>query len=164
MNANGIHQRARRLILDLKAMGLEQEESRWLDRHLDECAKCAAYAVSTERALAVLRMASETPSPTLVRATEFSVRRSARNLGDVESSRRMIVVSCCLAAAFGAVFQPYLWRLFGWAGAYLNLPDPAWQAAFVAMWLLPGIVSVLLLTHLPAPSRSSRGIGKGRNG
>jgi hypothetical protein len=164
MNSGITHERARRLILDRTGGALQREQNRWLEDHLEECVPCTRYFESTERAIATLRMASEMPSPTLVRATKRSIRLSARSLGDAESHKHMIVVSCALAAAWGATLQPYLWRLFGWVGAYLDLPDPVWQGTFMMMWLMPAIVSALLLIHLPVASRIRSGIDEGRNG
>lgn len=132
------------------------ENAPWLEGHLDECESCARWARSIEQAITGLRSVSETPDPTLVRATQHSVRLAAKSLGDIESQRRMIVVSIILAAAWGAALQPFLWRLFGWVGASLDLPDPLWQSAFIAMWLLPGVVASVLLLTRPA-------IAKGRH-
>ncbi len=161
MNAREIHQRAKSFILDQAVSEIEPEDAYWLAAHLEECATCCSYADTARNAILTLRGASEMPSPTLVRATQRSVRFAARNLGDAASQRRMLVVSCMLAAAWGAVLQPYLWRLFGLVGGYLGLPGPAWQAAFAAMWVLPGIVSVLLFMHMPLPSWIQRSLEKG---
>jgi anti-sigma factor RsiW len=149
-SSKDIHLEARRLILDRSGSALDAEKTRRLEAHLEECASCAAYADTTGHAIATLRSVSETPPPALVRATQRTVRLSARNLGEAESQRRMILVSCVLAAGWGVALQPYLWRLLGWLGASLGLPDPVWQGAFVAMWLVPTLVAVLLLTHPPA--------------
>lgn len=143
------HERARGLIVEADASGPDSE---WLASHISGCPTCRAYAESMESAVTVLRRVSETPSPTLVRATQRSVRGVARNLADRESNRRMIIVSSLFAAAWGVAFQPLLWRLSGWLADYLSVPAPVWQTVFVAVWLVPGMIAVLLITQLPAVS------------
>lgn len=143
------NERARWLILEGDVSGPDSE---WLESHISRCSGCRGYAESMERAVTALRRMSETPSPTLVRATQRSVREVARNRADRESNRRMMILSSLFAAAWGVAFQPYLWRLSGWLAAYLSVPAPVWQTAFVAVWLVPGVVSLLLITQLPALS------------
>lgn len=149
MNTLREHDRARRLVLDRSGEALNDDDARWLDDHLDHCASCAAVAAAAGRAIGILKSVSEAPSPTLVRATQRALRAAAGSIREAESHRRMVVISSVLAAAWGAAMQPLLWKLLGWIGARLDLPDPVWQAAFMMMWLLPGIVAVLLLAHRP---------------
>lgn len=163
MSTDAIHERARQLVLDQNIDDLTPDDARWLQEHLGACETCARYADVTEAAISTLRLTSETPSPTLVRLTKRSVRMATGHIGDAESRRRMLIVSCSLAGAWGLLLQPYIWRLFAWAGDYVGLPDPAWQAVFVMMWLLPGIVATLVLTHVELPGWARLGARKGRN-
>jgi Putative zinc-finger len=143
------HERARWLILEGNASGPDAE---WLESHISGCPGCRLYAEGTQRAVTALRRVSEIPSPTLVRATQRSVREVARNLADRESNRRMIILSSLFAAAWGVAFQPLLWRLSAWLADYLSVPAPMWQTAFVTVWLVPGMIALLLITQLPAVS------------
>ena len=144
MNQNA-HERARQWITEAALGGLGSDEAVWLGEHLNSCPQCTAWAGLVGRSTAMLRMTAEMPDPGLVRATERSARLYARRLEEREARNRWLMASCAMAALWGALLQPYLWRLFGWLGAATDLPDPVWQTAFVWMWVLPGIVGALLL-------------------
>lgn len=152
------HGRARRLLAERSFAELGREDAAWLEHHLEGCPGCRAYAEATTQAIAALRMSGAVAPPLLVDATRRSVRLYARRLQETESRNWMLVLSCAPAAIWGALLQPYLWRAFRWLAEGLNVPDPAWQAAFVIVYLVPGIaVAAAFLgrrrpPHLISPS------------
>lgn len=159
MNQQDIHQRARRLVADQAIEGLRSDDNAWLEQHLEGCRDCAAYTASASRAVQALRLASVTADPALVQATRRSVRIYAERLRENESRQRLLVISCILAAIWGAALQPYLWRGFHWLGTVLNLPDLAWQAAFLMFWLLPGVIVALIFICHPRTAHLRRSVG-----
>ena len=154
------HRRARQLLGERSFAELNREDTAWLEQHLEECSKCAGFAESVAKAIAALRMSTAVAPPSLVAATRRSVRIHARLVQQTESRERMLMLSCALAAIWGALLQPYLWRVFRWVAEGLNVADPVWQATFVIAYLLPGIAAAAAFlgrrrTHIISPARLS---------
>ena len=145
MRSQGVHLEARQLIAERILDTLADGKTVWLEEHLSGCPECAAYADAIRRSVGILRTTTELPEAALVRATERAASRYALRLRERESANRMIVLSCFMAALWGAMVQPYVWRLFAWLGTAIDLPVPVSQTAFVMTWVFPGIVGALLL-------------------
>ncbi|HEY2930763.1 MAG TPA: hypothetical protein VGK99_03385 [Acidobacteriota bacterium] len=135
------HRRARHLLGERSFTELNREDTAWLEQHLEACPECAGFAESVAQAITALRMSTAVAPPALVAATRRSVRIHARFLQQTESRERMLMLSCALAAIWGALLQPYLWRVIRWVAEGLHMPDPVWQATFVVAYLLPGIAA-----------------------
>jgi hypothetical protein len=143
-----LHERAERLIAQAHVEGLEgisPTDREWLDRHLDECGRCAGTRDTTERALRSLRSLTIQVDPELVSRTRLLVRFRASELARRGTGMLPVWVSCALSWILGIVTAPLVWRGFEWIGQHAGVPNFVWQAGFVAWWLLPGLIAAALL-------------------
>ncbi|MGO9273474.1 MAG: hypothetical protein ACLQOO_25090 [Terriglobia bacterium] len=139
------HERAERLIAQARVEGITPEERVWLDRHTEECARCAGLSDATERALRSLRSVTVRVDPELVNRTQLMVRFRANQLERERAGMLPVWVCCAISWILGLVTAPLVWRGFEWLGRHAGVPNLMWQAAFVAWWLLPAIVAAAAL-------------------
>ena len=152
-----VHQRAEHLLAVARVEGISAAEREWLDGHLESCVRCAEHAAALERAVTSLRSVSIPLEPALVRATQFRVRRRARELHEQESRMQGLWISCALSWVLGALSAPLLWWGFQWIGRHTALPDVAWQTAFVLWWVMPAAATAAVLAGLRAHAAKENG-------
>ncbi len=140
-----LHARAEQLIAQERVEGISTADQRWLQRHLTDCASCAARASATEQTIRSLRGLSVVLPPTLASRTQFRVRIRAQQLRG-EPRWRLVWAACGVSWAFGAVTAPYVWRGLEWAGHRMGVPNFIWELGFGLWWALPAaVVAVILL-------------------
>jgi len=139
------HERAERLVAQARVETITPEDRVWLDRHIEECARCAGLNDATERALRSLRSVAVQVDPELVKRTQLMVRFRANQLDRERAGMLPVWVCCAISWILGLVTAPLAWRGFEWLGQHAGVPNVVWQAAFVAWWLLPAIVAALVL-------------------
>ena len=140
-----MHVRAEQLIAQQRVEGISTADQRWLQRHLTDCASCAARASATEQTIRSLRGLSVVLPPTLASRTQFRVRIRAQQLRG-EPRWRLVWAACGVSWAFGAVTAPYVWRGLEWAGRRMGVPNFIWELGFGLWWALPAaVVAVILL-------------------
>jgi len=151
------HERAERLIAQARVETISPEERVWLDRHAEECARCAGLSDATERALRSLRSVTLQVDPELVKRTQLMVRFRAHQLERERTGMLPVWVCCALSWILGIVTAPSVWRVFEWLGRHAGVPNLVWQAGFVAWWLLPAIVAAAVLA-LRRPESGGAGL------
>jgi hypothetical protein len=139
-----MHGRAEQLIEQERVEGISAADQFWLQRHLAECAICAARAGATEQAIRSLRALSVALPPTLASRTQFRVRLRAQQLRG-EPRWRLVWVACGISWAFGAATAPYVWRGLEWAGHRMGVPNFVWELGFGLWWALPAVVVAMIL-------------------
>ena len=140
-----LHARAEQLIAQERVEGTSTADQLWLQRHLAECASCAARAGATEQAIRSLRGLSVALPPSLASRTQFRVRLRAQQLRG-EPRWRLVWAACGISWAFGAATAPYVWRGLEWAGHRTGVPNFIWELGFGLWWALPAaVVAVILL-------------------
>lgn len=140
--SENLHTRAQQLFAQSLVEGLPGPDQAWLEQHLRECAACSAEIASTRDVLSALRTVPvNVPSDLAVR-TQMRVRLRAQQV--TQSSNGSVILWVITGASWllGVVSAPFVWRLFAWAGAYLNLPKPVQEVAFVLWWTVPPLVAV----------------------
>jgi hypothetical protein len=140
--SENLHTRAQQLFAQSLVEGLTGPDQAWLEQHLRECAACSAESASTGDLLSALRTVPvNVPSDLAVR-TQMRVRLRAQQV--TQSSNGSVILWVITGASWllGVVSAPFVWRLFAWAGAYLNLPKPVQEVAFVLWWTVPPLVAV----------------------
>jgi hypothetical protein len=139
------HERAERLMVQARVETITPEERAWLDRHTEECPRCAGLNDATERALRSLRSVTVQVDPELVKRTQLMVRFRAHQLVGERAGMLPVWVCCTLSWILGIVTAPWVWRGFEWLGQHTGVPNIVWQAGFLAWWLLPAVVAAAVL-------------------
>jgi len=139
------HERAERLIAQARVEGITPEERVWLDRHTEECARCAGLTDATERALRSLRSVTVRVDPELVKRTQLLVRFRANQLEGERTEMLPVWVCCALSWILGLATAKPVWRGFEWLGQHAGVPNLVWQASFAGWLLLPTIVAAAVL-------------------
>jgi anti-sigma factor RsiW len=134
------HERAHRLIDARQVEGINAQERQWLESHLAECPACEARVRATERALQVLRSNSIAVTPSLVSATQASVRQRALELRENQMRMRTLWISCGLSWVLGTVTAPLLWEAMAWLGHHFELSPAIWITGFAMCWIAPATV------------------------
>lgn len=148
-----VHARARQLIAAARVEGISPSQQAWLEEHLETCGECAQEAAQTEQALEALRWVAVSADPALVRATQQRVRQRAYELAERRARMLPFALSCGLAAALGLATLLPLWRGFEWIGESWGVPALIWQAGFLSAWLLPAVLTAVVMLWLrPSPS------------
>lgn len=139
------HERARRLLDMARIEGITPADREWLDRHLEQCADCAAQHAATERVVQSLRTMPVQMSAELVAATRLRVQQRAAELREQSERARTLWVACALSWAWGVISAPFLWRASEWIGHNLHVADVVWQAGFLLAWFLPATIVAALM-------------------
>jgi len=152
--SESLHTRAQQLFAQSLVEGLTGPDQAWLERHLRECAACSTETASTRDLLSALRSVPVNVPSDLAARTQMRVRLRAQQA--MQSSNGSVLLWIITGASWllGVVSAPFVWRLFAWAGAYLNLPKPVQEVAFVLWWTVPPLVAVgVVLYQRAANSR-----------
>lgn len=141
-----MHNRARSLANASRAESITDSDRAWLDAHLEECAECAAYAASVDRAVTALRSFQVSIDPAVMEATRRRVQLRAQELREQQSRRRGLWVACAFSWLLGVLSAPLLWLAFEWAGQRLSLPEPLWILALATCWFVPAAAAAAVLS------------------
>jgi hypothetical protein len=141
MNAEAIHSRAEQLIARDFVEGISESGRRWLEQHLRECERCAAFAGSANRALRALRGVAVQLPPGLAQKTQFRVRLRAREQRLAAPRRGVLWIACGVSWMFGVITAPFVWRALHWLGDRMSLPRFVPEIGFGLWWALPAIVA-----------------------
>jgi anti-sigma factor RsiW len=144
------HQRAQRLILEVRLAEIPEADQVWLAKHLEECAACAVRADSIDAALQTLRTLPVYLSPDLVAATHYRVHRRAHELRQSRSPQLLFWLASGLSFVWMIASTPYVWRGMEWISGLLGIPRVVWQAGFGLWWLLPALALAAMLSELSA--------------
>ncbi len=140
--SESVHSRAQQLFARLLVEGLATADRDWLEQHLRECAACSAEAASTRDVLSALRSVPLNMPSDLAARTQMRVRLRAQQAAQNSNGGVLLWVITAMSWLLGVVSAPFVWRLFAWAGAYLNLPKPVQEVAFVLWWTVPPLIAV----------------------
>lgn len=119
---------------------LDAEERLVLDCHLQACSECGARYALMEAARCELRAQCFQIDASIVRATQWKVRRRTRQLRMQEEISKPVWIACAVAFSWTVASSPFLWEGFAWLGQSHNLPDAMWQTGFFLAWLMPAAV------------------------
>ena len=153
-----LHKKAESLLAAARVEGISEADRGWLEAHLESCAACAARRESLRRTVDGLRSVAVTLRPELLAATRLRVQARALQLREERARMRALWISCALSWVLGAASAPLLWRVFGWAGRSLAVPDLIWQAAFILWWLVPAAVVGGVIVWWRARESGERGL------
>jgi anti-sigma factor RsiW len=140
--SESIHIRAQQLFAQSLVEGLAAADQAWLEEHLRECPACFAEAASMRDVLSALRTVPLNMPSDLAARTQMRVRLRAQEAAQNSNGGVLLWVITGASWLLGVVSAPFVWRLFAWAGAYLNLPKPVQELAFVLWWTVPPLVAV----------------------
>jgi len=155
MNGNG-HDRAIDLLSRRDVEGIADDDSRWLEMHLQECEECASFDRALSGAENALRSFTVMASASLVESTRARVHARAQELRDHEARMVLIGVSFCLGAITSTLTAWVWWKFGGWIAQWLGLPSGVVEPGVLLFWLLPAVVvAVLMATRPPATFEGS---------
>jgi predicted anti-sigma-YlaC factor YlaD len=141
---NAEHERARMLIA-LSGPDTSAAEQLWLNAHLEGCTSCREFAARSRETVRVLRAVSVTASGSLVSATQLRVRQRTLEL-QRQRERMWVICACCFAVTLGSAFTIALsWGGLAWMGQQARLSDPLWQIGFIALGVMPAIVTGIVM-------------------
>jgi len=136
--------------------GIGDDDSRWLEMHLQECEECASFDRALSGAENALRSFTVMASASLVESTRSRVHARAEQLRDHEARMVLIGVSFCLGVVTSTLTAWMWWKFGGWIAQALGLPSGIVEPGVLLFWLLPAVlVAVLLATRPPATFEGS---------
>jgi predicted anti-sigma-YlaC factor YlaD len=148
------HARARLLIALSGPEKASNPERSWLSAHLESCASCREFAESMGETIRSLRAIPIMAGASLVSTTRTRVRQRAQELQRRQERLRVIWV-CSAAVTLCTAFNTVLlWRGSAWLSQWLSqqwidqqawLSAPLFELGFVALCLMPAIVSGIIL-------------------
>jgi predicted anti-sigma-YlaC factor YlaD len=124
---------------------LSADDHRWLGAHLATCPECSDYTDLSARAVQALDAFAFDLDPAAALRVQNVVRGRAQELAAAEAQTRRLWIGALVAVALTMTGSTLVWPLVAWAAAKWNLPVPALQIGFAALWLLPS----LLLAGVP---------------
>jgi hypothetical protein len=140
--ADGVHERAGRLIAKERVEGITDSERDWLAGHFRECSACADAAENMDRSLASLRTEGVEVPRDLAARTQLRVHLRASELREHGPSHRILWAITAASWGLGVATAPWVWRGFAWFGEHTGLPKPLWQMGFVLWWVVPALAAV----------------------
>jgi hypothetical protein len=141
MMSSELHARAEQLIAQEHLEGISQSEREWLSAHLQDCARCAAFARHTQEALRSMRTAAIPFPHGLAARTQFRVRLRAQELRESEPRHQLMWITCGVSWALGVATAPYVWRIFEWVGQHTGAPKILLQLSFGLWWAIPALIA-----------------------
>ena len=158
MRSDG-HERARWLIRQSAVEGCAAADAAWLDVHLAGCADCAREVAVLASVVTSLRDVSTPAPPGLASRTRVALRRHAEAAGQ-QRSYPLLWAALAFSMVSMAVTLPFAWWMCEWLGHTLGLPNPIWQAGFLASWFFPATVTAVVLAWLRPADASGFGPGQ----
>jgi predicted anti-sigma-YlaC factor YlaD len=151
------HERAREMLALGAAGQFAAPQQAWLERHVEACDTCRAFAQAAGDVVQALRSIPVAADWSLVAATQMRVRQRARELRQREERMWLVAVSCVAVTLTAVLTNLACWRGFGWLAERTHVSAVAWPVAFAAFFIVPVLAaSVLLLangTHLADHNR-----------
>jgi len=140
-----LHERARLLVDRSLVEETSEEERRWLNRHLADCAECGRYVELSRRTVRALHaFAFDVDAAGPLRAQE-AIRAHAVRLASAESRRRDFAMGFVAALALTVIGSAAVWVPAEWLAARWHWPAHVWQIVFAVLWLLPSLMLTGLL-------------------
>jgi hypothetical protein len=150
------HERAVDLLTRRDVEGIPDDDSRWLEIHLQECEECASFDRALSRAEHALRSFTVMASASLVESTRNRVHARAQQLREHQSRMTLIAISFCLGVVTSTLTAWVWWKFGGWVAERLGLPESIVEPGVLLFWLLPAVViAVLMITVPPAAFEGS---------
>jgi hypothetical protein len=140
--SENLHTRANQLFAQSLVEGLVAGDQAWLEQHLRECPACSAEAASTRDVLSAWRTMPLNMPSDLAARTQIRIRLRAQEAAQNSNGGVLLWIITAASWLLGVVSAPFVWRVFAWVGAYLNLPKPVQELAFVLWWTVPPLVAV----------------------
>ncbi len=150
---NGIHERARELMLDLAIGELSAGDSAWLARHLAECDACRRQQEELAASVHVLRAASVNAPPFLAARTRAGVHARATQIEQNNERRNILWLVMLFDIGWTALAITLCMNAARWFGVALGT-HWMWMLAVTWFWLLPGLAGLVFVFlkkngHLP---------------
>ena len=146
------HERAIDLLTRRDVEGIADDDSRWLEMHLQECEECASFDRALSGAEHALRSFTVMASAALVESTRARVHARAEQLRERESRRFLVAISFAMGVVFSTMSAWAWWKVGGWIVERFNLPSVIVGPGLVLFWLLPVIFLGILLVAFPESS------------
>jgi hypothetical protein len=143
------HERAIDLLTRRDVEGIADDDSRWLEMHLQECEECASFDRALSGAEHALRSFNVMASASLVESTQARVRARAQQLHEHQSRMTLIAISFCLGVVTSTLTAWIWWKFGYWAAERLGLPSSIVEPGVLLFWLLPAIVIAVLMVTVP---------------
>jgi hypothetical protein len=138
------HEKARFLLHRAVVEGISQEDRRWLDNHVRQCAECGRYADLSARAVRALDWFALELDPAAALRVENVVRSRAERMRSAESHAKSLWIGTAVAIFLTFAGSAATWHPAAWLAGQWNLPSRTWQIVFAVFWLLPSLLLALL--------------------
>ena len=143
------HEHAIELLTRRDVEGIADDDSRWLEIHLQECEQCASFDRALSGAEHALRSFHMMASASLVELTRARVHTRAQQLREHQSRMTLIGISFCLGVVTSTLTAWVWWKTGGWIAQRLGLPSGIVEPGVLLFWLLPAIAIAILLVTIP---------------
>jgi hypothetical protein len=143
------HERAIELLTRRDVEGIVDDDSRWLEMHLQECEECAGFDRALSGAEHAMRAVSVMASASLVESTRTRVHARAQQLRERQSRMALIAISFCLGVVTSTLTAWIWWKCGYWAAERLGLPSSIVEPGVLLFWLLPAMVIAVLMVAVP---------------
>jgi hypothetical protein len=143
------HDRAIDLLTRRDVEGIADDDSRWLEMHLQECEECASFDRALSGAEHALRSFNVMASASLVESTRSRVHARAQQLREHQARMALIGISFCLGVMTSTLTAWVWWKTGGWVAERLGLPSSIVEPGVLLFWLLPAIVIAILMVAVP---------------
>jgi len=143
------HERAMELVTRRDVEGVGDDDSRWLEMHLQECEECASFDRALSGAEQALRSFTVMASASLVESTRAVVHARAEQLRQRESRRFLIAISFAMGVVFSTMSAWAWWKVGGWIVERFSLPSVIVGPGLVFFWLLPAVLLGVLFVAFP---------------
>jgi len=150
--SENLHQRAKQLIAQSFAEGLDRNDQSWLDAHLRECSECSSEAARTQELVRSFRSLPVAVPGDLAMRTQLRVRLRAEESAQAAPVSTFLWVITAASWALGILSAPFVWRIFAWVGAELSLPKLVLEVGFVLWWTVPALIAVAVVLYQRASS------------
>ncbi|HVP53441.1 MAG TPA: hypothetical protein VMU45_00470 [Candidatus Eisenbacteria bacterium] len=148
MNGN-VHERAMELLTLRDVEGISENDARWLQFHLAECADCAAFEEALSGTEQAVRSVTVMASAALLNETRARVHARAEQLREQQERTVLIGVSFCLGVLTSTFTAWVWWKCGAWVAETLGLPSGIVEPGVLLFWLLPGMAIALLMVLVP---------------
>ena len=146
------HDRAIDLLARRDVEGITENDARWLESHLAECAECSEYELAMGSAEQAMRSFTLMATGSLVASTQARVRARAVELRERQSRLFLIAISFAMGVVFSTLSAWAWWEVGGWMVERFSLPSAIVGPGVVFFWLLPAVLLGVLLMAFPESS------------
>ncbi len=138
------HARARFLVDQAMTGAISPDDQRWLHAHTAACSECARYGELSRRAIQALDSFAFELDPAAALRVENAIRARTDRLASNEFQGRRFFIGAMAAMLLTIAGSIAMWQPAAWLAGRWNLPSPAWQIGFAALWLLPSVLLGIL--------------------